>query len=339
MTYTVAELAGKIQADLIGPDHLEVDGLDFITAAGPRQITFIGKKSFANLWADSAAGVAVVSNDIELEPGAGRALLRVENADLAMALLLELFAPPPPACEPGIHPAAVVSPDAAIHESVHIGPGCFVGPGVVLEAGVVLYANVSIMADCCIGAGTVFWPGVVMRERCSTGRGCILHPNCIIGADGFGFRASPDGQGMVKIPHIGTVKLGHAVEVGAGSAVDRGKFGATELGDGTKLDNMVQVGHNTKVGRCCVISGQCALAGSVVLGDGVMMGGQTGVADHLTVGDGARIGGGSGVTQNVASGATVAGYPARNFRDTMRIWAAEPSLPELSRALRKSKKK
>jgi UDP-3-O-[3-hydroxymyristoyl] glucosamine N-acyltransferase len=164
---------------------------------------------------------------------------------------------------------------------------------------------------------------------------CIIHPNVTIGSDGFGYRPSPDGLGLVKIPQIGTVEIGDGVEIGAGSCVDRGKFGATTIGDSTKIDNLVQIAHNCKIGRSCVMTGQCALAGSVTLGDGVIMGGRAGVRDHVTVGAGAKLGAGTVVLSDVAPGKTLLGFPAGDYRQTLRIWAAQKQLPDLIKQKKK----
>jgi UDP-3-O-[3-hydroxymyristoyl] glucosamine N-acyltransferase len=163
------------------------------------------------------------------------------------------------------------------------------------------------------------------------GNGCIIHPNATIGADGFGFRPDPE-RGLVKIPQIGNVVLGNNVEIGANTCVDRGKFSSTVLGDGCKIDNLIQIGHNSKLGRFCIMAGQSGLAGSVTLGNGVLIGGSASITDHVTIGDGSIIGGGSGVTKDVPAGVTLLGYPAIDARDTLRQWAI------LKRLVKESKK-
>ena len=322
MHYSAAELATLLNGMLTGDPGREVSGLNFIDRARADEMTFIGSAAYISRWAESPAGVALVGRGLNVEPGDGRAIITVDNADLAMARALELFAPPPPLCEPGIHPSAVVDPSALIGEDCCIGPCCVVGPRASIGAGSVLYAHVTVMDDSVIGPQCTLWPGVVIRERCRVGSVCILHLNVSIGADGFGYRPDPDGAGIVKIPQIGTVELGSAVEIGANSAVDRGKFGATSIGDGTKIDNLVQIAHNCRIGRCCLIAASCAIAGSVTIGDGVLMGGCVAVKDHLSIGAGARIGGGSGLIRDVPAGASVLGYPGMDSRQCLRSWAA-----------------
>ncbi|MCK4821889.1 UDP-3-O-(3-hydroxymyristoyl)glucosamine N-acyltransferase, partial [bacterium] len=169
----------------------------------------------------------------------------------------------------------------------------------------------------------------VLRERCQIGNKCIIHPNVTIGADGFGYRPADDGKSLVKIPQIGTVIVGDDVEIGAGSCIDRGKFSATSIGNGTKIDNLVQIGHNCRIGRSCVIAGMTGVSGSVTIGDGVIIGGGVGIKDHVTIGNGARIGGKSGVISDVAPGQTVIGFPAGEYKKTLRQWAALKKLPDL----------
>ena len=188
--------------------------------------------------------------------------------------------------------------------------------------GVVLYAGVNIFDESKIGNNTTIWSGTVIRERSIIGSHCIFHLNVSIGGDGFGYRPSEDGRGLVKIPHIGNVVIGNGVEIGANSAVDRAKFSSTIIGDGCKIDNLVQIAHNCVLGRSCIMAGSSGLAGSVTLGDGVIIGGSSSIKDHLTIGSGAVVGGGSGVISNVAAGKTVVGYPAADSREMMKQWVA-----------------
>lgn len=334
-TFSISEISQAVDGTLEGVADITISGVEEISEATKGQLTFIGERKYIKLWPTSSASAAVVNADFQLEPGEHRALVRVVNADLAMAQILQLFAPGIPLCLPGIHASAMVDPTARIGESSSIGPGCYIGPGVVIGAHVCLYPNVTVMDDATIGSHSVIWSGTVIRERCRIGDRCILHPNVTIGADGFGYRPASDGRGLVKIPHIGTVVIGNDVELGAGTCVDRGKFSATVIGDGTKIDNLVQIAHNCKVGRSCALSGQSALAGSVTLGDGVIMGGAARVKDHVTVGSGARLGGGAGLINDLEAGKTVLGMPADDYKQTLRRWAAQKQLPDLIKRLKK----
>ena len=306
------ELIGNVTQSIIGPEQLE--------QANENQITFIGNKKYVKLWQTSKACAAIVNADIDVEPGKNRALIKVKNADIAMAELLEMYLPDTPVFDTDIHPTAVIHPTAKIGDNCKIGAGCYVGKEVSIGNHSIVYPNVTILDNATIGIHTTIWSGTVIRERCIIGSYCILHANVSIGADGFGFRPRPDGKGLIKIAHIGNVVIGNGVEIGANSCVDRGKFSSTIVGDGCKIDNLIQIGHNSVMGRCCIMAGASGLAGSVTLGDGVVIGGGACISDHVTLGNGVQVGGMSGVINNFPDGAKLMGYPAIDARDAMKQW-------------------
>jgi len=271
-------------------------------------------------WKDSKAAVAIVKDGLNVEPGENRALIKVKNADLAMAKMLEALQPDMPVFDVDIHPTAVVHETAKLGSGCKIGANCYVGKNVILGNAVVLYPNVTILDETTIGNECVIWSGTVIRERCEIGAQCIFHNNVSIGADGFGYRPSEDGRGLVKIPQIGTVIIGNDVEIGANSCVDRGKFSATIIGDNCKIDNQVQIAHNCVMGRSCIMAGHSGLAGSVTLGDGVIIGGSASIKDHTTLHSGVVVGAGSGVVGDVEAGKSVLGYPAQESRDMLKQW-------------------
>ena len=320
-SFGIEEINQILQGVLIGHTTRLITGPEQLETANDTQITFIGSKKYVRLWESSKACAAIINENLEVVPGQNRALIKVKNADLAMAQLLEYFTPDPPHFDAGFHPAAVIHPTAVIGAGTRIGAGCYIGMNVKIGDNVTLYPNMTILDESRVGDGTIIWPGTVIRERCVIGRYCIFHPNVSIGGDGFGYRPSPDGRGLIKIPHIGNVIIGDAVEIGSGSCVDRGKFSSTIIGDGTKIDNLVQIGHNSKLGRSCVMAGNSGLAGSVTLGDGVMIGGSASISDHVTIGNGAVVGGASGVMHDVPDGKTVLGYPAVDAREALKQWA------------------
>lgn len=318
--YSISEISAAINGTIIGNPELRIEAPEQIERATDSQITFIGHKKYERLWEASNAAAAVVNADISIEPGDNRAFIKVPNADLAMSVVLEMFAPPAPEFDIDIHPTAVIHKTAKIGDGTRIGAGCYVGPHATIAENVTLYPNVTVMDEVTIGKNSVLWPGAVVRERCHIGNDCTLHPNATIGADGFGFRPDPQ-RGLVKIPQIGNVVLGNGVEIGANSSVDRGKFSSTILGDGCKIDNLVQIGHNSVLGKFCIMAGNSGLAGSVTLGNGVMVGGSASIKDHLTIGDRAIVGAGSGVAADVEAGKTVLGYPAVEARTALKQWA------------------
>lgn len=336
---TAQQIAELVAGQLTGPADLVVTGLETLDYAGSEDLTFIGDNRHADRWPDSKAQVALIAKAVELKAdgrSSDRALIAVDHVDLAMAKILEHFAPaPPPPPQVGVHATSVVDPSANIADGCRIGPHCVIGPRVTLGPGCTLHAHITIMADSSVGAQTELLPGVVIRERCHVGAGCLLASHVVIGTDGFGYRPSPDGRGLVKIPHIGGVRIGNGVELGANTCVDRGKFSDTVIGDGTKIDNLVQIAHNCRIGRCVVIAGCTGVAGSVTIGDGVQIGGGADIRDHLTIGSGARIGGGAQLMNDVPPGETWAGSPATEYRQAARQYAAVRQLPELMKKAKK----
>jgi len=319
-TFSIQEINDVLQGVIVGHTSQNITTPEQLETATETEISFIGNKKYEKFWQSSKACVAVVNEDISIEPGENRAFIKVKNADLAMSQVLSLFVPPTPIFEVDIHPTAVIDETAVIGSGTRIGAGSYIGVNVLLGKNITIYPNVTILDECSIGDNTVLWPGTVIRERCHVGMNCIFHPNATIGADGFGFRPDPE-RGLVKIPQIGNVVIGNNVEIGANSCVDRGKFSSTVLGDGCKIDNLVQIGHNSKLGKFCIMAGNSGLAGSVTLGNGVIIGGSASIKDHTTIGDGSTIGACSGVTADVPAGKTMLGYPAVEARDALKQWA------------------
>ncbi|SEL23866.1 UDP-3-O-[3-hydroxymyristoyl] glucosamine N-acyltransferase [Aquimarina amphilecti] len=320
VSFTIEEIKTILQGKLKGNTSQIITGLDELKNAKRDQITFIRSKKFACLWDTSNACVAIVNETLDIEPGPDRAFIMVKNADFAMSKLLEEFGLEDPVFDIDIHPTAVIHESAIVGVGSKIGAGCYIGKDVVLGDSVVLYPNVTVFDDSVIGNNTVIWSGTVIRERSEIGSDCIFHNNVSIGADGFGYLPNEDGRGLWKIPHIGNVIIGNGVEIGANSCIDRAKFSSTILGDGCKIDNLVQIGHNCKLGRFCIMAGSSGLAGSVTLGDGVVIGGSASIKDHVTIHSGATVAAGSGVMNDVPAGKTVLGYPACDSREMLKQW-------------------
>jgi UDP-3-O-[3-hydroxymyristoyl] glucosamine N-acyltransferase len=319
-SFSIQQINEKLNGILSGNTFQAITGPEQLQQAADNQITFIGNKKYIKFWESSKACAAIVSEGIELEPGENRAIIKVKCADIAMAEILEMFELETPVFDDEIHPTAVIHATAIIGIGCKIGAGCYVGKNVIIGSNSILYPNVTILDHTVIGTNTIIWSGTVVRERCIIGSYCIIHPNVTIGADGFGFRAAPDGKGIVKIPHIGNVVIGNDVEIGANSCVDRGKFSSTIIGDGCKIDNLIQIGHNSKLGRCCMMAGASGLAGSVTLGDGCIIGGGARVTDHITLGKGVTVGGNAAVINDWPDGSKVLGYPAVDARDALKQW-------------------
>lgn len=322
MSMTVEEIAAAVGGRFEGAGDTLIEGVEQLSLAGARHIVFIGDQTLAAEWETSGAGAALTSELINLEPDDPRPVIRAADGQAAFIALLTAFAPAPTPAEKGVHETAIVDSSAKLGADVSIGPGCVIGAGVVLGDRTILRARVTIQPEARIGADCCLHPGVVIGERCVLGERVVIHPGAVIGADGFGFRSAsdgrgPDGTGIVKVPQIGRVVIGNLVEIGANACVDRGTFSDTVIGDGCKLDNLVQVGHNCRLGRSVIVAGQAGLAGSVEVGDGAMIGGQVGVRDHLKIGRGVKVAACAAVMNDIPDGQTWGGYPAQPFKDAM----------------------
>lgn len=338
MPLTTRQIAQLVGGELVGPADVAITSIERVDAAGPGQVTFVTDERYAQRWAHSRAAAAIVARSLSLSPSNGQAVIHVDDVDRAVIRVLEAMAPPPVVPAQGVHASAVVESSAMLGASVRIGAQCYIGADVRLGDGVVLHPNVTVLDGCSIGPGTVLWSGVVVRDRCVIGARCIVHPNTTIGADGFGYRPAGEGApgaGMIKVPQIGNVVIGDDVEIGAATCIDRAKFGATQIGDGTKIDNLCQIAHNCRIGRHVIMAAGCGIAGSAVVEDGAVFGGYASVRDHITIGAGATILGRAAVMNDVPAGETWAGYPAKDAKIAAREYAAMRRLPEMIKLLKK----
>ena len=278
--------------------------------------------------AATRASVVLLPADYAGEPRPNQLFLIVENPSIALARVcarIEQSLWPKPA--PGVHPTAHVAPEAQIAASATVGPLCVVESGAVIGDRVHLQSQVFIGHGARIGDDSWLMPGVVVGAECALGHRVRVQPGVIIGSDGFGYEFV---QGRhEKVPQVGSVEIGDDVEIGANTTIDRARFNRTVIGEGTKIDNLVQIAHNVVIGRHCLLCAQVGISGSVTIGDYVVLGGQAGVAGHLSIGKGAKIGGGAGVTQDVAPGAFVNGSPAIPLQLERRIAVLKQRLPEL----------
>lgn len=330
--WSAEEAAALLGAELLGDRSVRLHDVAVLERAGPGSLTFIREARYLAQWPGCGASAALVTRRVWAEGGAGavvppgKAVLLVEDADIAMARLLGVVERLP-TMPSGVHPSAVVDPTAALGPGVGVGAGSVVGARAVIGAGTILHPRVVIGEAVVIGAGCVLHPGVAVLHDCTLGDRVVLQPGVSVGADGFGYVTTPGG--LMKVPHAGRVEIGNDVEVGANSTIDRAKFGATTVGDGTKIDNLVQIGHGCTIGRHCLICGCCGLSGSVTMGDGSVLAGGVGVADNVTIGAGAKVGARSGVMHDVPAGEQWVGYPAEAASRYLRIAAAIRSLPDV----------
>ena len=262
----------------------------------------------------------------------GRPAIRVANVHAAFVAIVTHFRPRRQRTVAGVHPTAVIAPSAVIGRGVSIGPCAVVGEEAVIGDGATIGANSVVGDDCRVGAETVLAPMVTLYEGAVVGERCRLHSGVVLGADGFGYRLV-DGR-HTPVPQLGSVEVGDDVEIGANTTIDRGVYGPTKIGDGTKIDNLVQIGHNCRIGRHNLLASQVGIAGSTSTGDYVVMAGQVGVRDHIHIGKGAIIAAMAGVTNDVPEGEVMLGAPATPVREQKLKIAAIAKLPQLRKEFR-----
>lgn len=324
----LGELAERLGCRLEGDGGLEIRGVRGLEDAGPQDLTFVAQERYLSRLARSTAAAVILA---EGWPAVDRPALRSPNPTLAFARALSLFHPPRVSA-PGIHPTAVVAPDARVAPTASVGPLTVVGPGAEVGADTILEAHVAVGAGVCIGQGCRIFPQVTLRDGVVLGDRVTVHSGTVIGADGFGY--ARDGHRYVKIPQVGRVVIEDDVEIGANVTIDRATLGETRIGRGTKIDNLVQIGHNVRVGADTVIVAQVGISGSARIGSRVTLAGQVGVVDHVEIGDDVIVGAQSGVTKDIPPGSVVLGSPAIPHADFKRRVATVARLPEMRKVLR-----
>jgi UDP-3-O-[3-hydroxymyristoyl] glucosamine N-acyltransferase len=324
----LGELATRLGAELRGDAELEITGVKGIEEAGPTEITFVANPRYTALARKTKAAAVLVEPEFqEIEA----ATLRLKNPYLAFSRALGLFYQSP-AYPPGIHSTAVIDTSAEIGPDSHIGAYVVVGPGVKLGAQATLLPHVVLYSGVQAGSHFFAHAHAVVRENCVLGDNVTLENGAIIGADGFGFAKNEAGH-WEKIPQSGPVRLGNRVDVQANATIDRATVGATEIGDGSKVDNLVQVGHGSRVGENTLLCAQTGLAGSSVIGNNVILAGQTGIAGHCSVGDGVVLTAQSAVSHDVPPGKVISGSPGFDNRIWLRAVTVFQRLPELLKRL------
>lgn len=338
-TYTLADLAARLGAEVAGEaaaGALEVRGIRALADAGPHDLAFVHQASYLKAARESQGAALLLPR--ALAPAAaslGRPLLLVDHSQLAVAQAIALLHPPRPFA-PGVHATAIVGEGCEIDPSVHIGPYAVLGEGCRLGAGVVIEAHAVLGRGCQLAEGVRIHPQVVLYDGTEIGARSEVHSGTVLGADGFGY-ATVAGVHH-KVPQVGRVVLGADVEVGALTAIDRATLEATRVGDGTKIDNQVQVGHNVEIGKGCIVCGQVGIAGSTRLGNYVVMAGGSGASGHLEIGDQVTVAACSVLFQDSPPKRVVAGVPAVDIQEWRRTVSAQPRLSELLRRVRRLEK-
>jgi UDP-3-O-[3-hydroxymyristoyl] glucosamine N-acyltransferase len=323
--YSLAEIAKWVGGVVRGDAGKHVSGVNNLAEADEKQISWLAHEKYVPQLRDSKAGAVIVGERFGETP---MPAVLVADPSKAIRTVLEKFAAPIPRPAVGVHPSAIVADSAKIGRAVAIGPQVVIDEGAVIGDRVVLHAGVFIGADSRLGAECELWNGVVVRERCTLGSRVVVHPNTSIGADGFGYEWS--GEKHEKVPQIGGVVIEDDVEIGANCTIDRAKFGVTRIGYGTKIDNLVQIAHNVRIGPHCLIVAQCGIAGSTELGQGVVLGGQVGLRDHITLHDGVIAAACCCISKDVPKGTMVNGIPAIDNKQYLREQAKVRRLPQLA---------
>jgi UDP-3-O-[3-hydroxymyristoyl] glucosamine N-acyltransferase len=329
MSITLGDLAARVGGRLVGEAGLSVAGAATLETATAGDVTLVDKAERLHLLAKSQAGAAIVPE------GTGpldRPSIEVADVHAAFTATILHFHPPRQRPRTGVSPQAAVDPSARLAADVEVHAFASIGPDVEIGPGATIHAGVHLMSGTRIGAGTEIFPNAVLYENTRVGCRCIIHAGAVLGAYGFGYKPTADGYRISA--QLGWVEIGDDVEIGAGTTIDRGTYGPTVIGNGTKLDNLVMIAHNCRLGRHNMICSQVGVAGSTTTGDWVVMAGQVGVRDHVHIGDKAVLGARSGVSNDVEPGKTVLGEPAIDLRDRKLQLATMTKLPEMRKDIK-----
>jgi len=332
MTMTAAQIAEQLRGTVLGDGSIEITGFTSADQARPGDLTFAEKETYFAAAEQSQASAILVAGEFT---SATKVLIRVPNARAAVAKLLPVFFPPDQH-SPGIHPSATIAASAEIDPTAHIGPNCVIGARVKIGASSALLGGNQIGRDCQLGEDVCLNPNVVIYAKCQIGNRVIIHAGTVIGSDGYGY-VFDEGRHR-KVLQVGNVIIQDDVEIGANTAIDRGALGATSIGAGTKIDNLVHIAHNVVIGRNCLVMGQVGFAGSTKLGDYCVIASQSGIAGHLKLGHQAMVGAKSGVMRDIPDKGIVLGIPAAPDKQAKRQMIALQQLPELIRRTRELEK-
>lgn len=330
----LGELSDLINARVMGDSDVEISGAASVSRAGKGEITFAVTRKHVEHFISGNASAAVISAKIKITEGEldGKPVVVAEDAESSFTKIVELLRSRQKRNRIGISSCATVDPTANIAEDVDIYPGAYVGANVEIGCGCVVYPNVTILDGCKIGTGVSIYPNATMYENTVVGDRCIIHAGAVLGANGFGYRTE-NGKHTLSA-QLGNVVLGNDVEVGANTTIDRGTYDSTTVGNGTKFDNLVQVGHNCQLGENNLLCSQVGIAGSSSTGDNVIMGGQVGVSDHVHVGTGVTLGAKAGVMSDLLEQKVYLGAPALPSREHMQVFAMSTRLPEMRKQIK-----
>jgi UDP-3-O-[3-hydroxymyristoyl] glucosamine N-acyltransferase len=331
-SFSLSELEVLLKPSrIVGQSSQKISRIANLAEAQPGDISFLSNPKYRSDVANSQASLILVPEDYTDVPQDQQVFFYSASPSLSLGILCkhieQLQQKPAPA---GIHPTAIVAPNASIDPSASIGPYAVIGEHTIIGAHVEIQAHVVIGQHCHIGENTKLWTHVTILHHSQIGKRVILHPGTVIGSDGFGHETNADGQ-HEKLSHIGYVIIEDDVEIGANCCVDRARFATTIIGHGTKIDNLVQIGHNVHIGSHCLLVSQVGIAGSTTLEDHVTLGGQVGIAGHIRIGHGTMVGAQSGIAKNIPPKSFLRGTPAMEYGKANRFYAIREKLPQLMR--------
>ena len=326
---TLEALAQVVGGTVLGDPEYEIRGLADLNSAGPSDVSFLANSKYMSHFATTKAGAVLVVEEME---SAHTHLIVCSDPYLAMAQLATTLHPPP-TYQSGIAEGAFVHPEATVDSSATIRPLAFVDAGAVIGARTRLEGGSHVGRNAVVGDDVLLYPGAKVLDRCTIGDRSILHAGAVVGSDGFGYAPDKDGV-RHKIPQVGIVEVGEDVEIGANTTIDRATFGVTKVGNGTKLDNLIQIAHNVELGEHVVAASQSGIAGSTKIGSKVVIGAQVGITGHVEVQDGVVLAGRTGVTKGIHAAGIYAGFPATSHRQWLRLVASQRSIPEMKRKIR-----
>lgn len=336
---TLRDIAEQVGGEIYGNADTCITGVAGLHNIREGDIIFIESEKWLNLALQSPAAAVIAPTSIQAlrSASASKPALLTENPRLTFAKVVETFAVNRQV-SPGVHPTAVVGEDVRLGQNVAIGAHAYIGRGSRIGDNALIYPHAFVGENVTIGEGSIIFPFACIHHEVIIGKRVIVYSGAVIGSDGFGYVQDQETRSHHKIPQIGTVILEDDVEVGANTTIDRATLDATVIGEGTKIDNLVQIGHNCRIGKHCIIAAQTGICGSTVIEDYVLLLGQSGVQGHVTIGEGALIGGRAGVISDVPPGVKVSGYPAGPHIEKMRVEAASRKLPALLRTVRQLSK-
>jgi UDP-3-O-[3-hydroxymyristoyl] glucosamine N-acyltransferase len=333
MQFSASQISQLINGKIEGDSSTTVDSFGKIEEAKEGQLTFLSNPKYEDYLYSTKASIIIINDTYELKQPINAVLIRVADAYTGFATLLSKYEEIITQQLSGIQQPSYISKTAAYGENVFIGAFAYLGENVNLGSNTKIFPNTYIGDNVIVGDNSIIYPGVKIYHDCKVGNHVIIHAGTVIGSDGFGFAPQPDGS-FKKIPQLGNVIIEDNVEIGANTTIDRATLGFTIIRSGSKLDNLIQVGHNAEIGNSTIIAAQAGISGSTKIGNNVMIGGQAGIVGHIQIGDGAKINAQSGVSKSIEPGKAVTGSPAYDYTATLRSQAAIRKLPELEKRVK-----